>query len=106
MDILDTSAGWKRTSPRANQDREPFTSTPRKMTEEQAHHYLEKKAMDEGLTKRDVAVGIITNIIMKNIVIVVMNIIMNTVNVAMIINMNIMKNTNTIMDIRNCKWLV
>lgn len=31
----------------------------RKMTEEQAHHYLEKKAMDEGLTKREVAVGII-----------------------------------------------
>ena len=31
----------------------------RQMTEEEAHHYLEKRAMDEGLSKREVAMGII-----------------------------------------------
>jgi response regulator NasT len=31
----------------------------RQMTEEEAHYYLEKKAMDEGLSKREVAMGII-----------------------------------------------
>ena len=30
--IFETSAGWKRTGPNANHDREPLTSTPRKMT--------------------------------------------------------------------------
>ena len=30
--IFDTSAGWNRTGPNSNQDREPLTSTPRKMT--------------------------------------------------------------------------
>ena len=30
--IFETSAGWKRTGPKANQDRDPFTSTPRKIT--------------------------------------------------------------------------
>ena len=32
VDILDTSAGWKRTGPKANHEREPLTSTPRKIT--------------------------------------------------------------------------
>ena len=32
VDIFDISAGWKRTGPKANHDREPFTSIPRKMT--------------------------------------------------------------------------
>ena len=31
----------------------------RQMTEEEAHYYLEKRAMDEGLSKREVAMGII-----------------------------------------------
>ena len=31
----------------------------RQMTEEEAHYYLEKKAMDEGSTKREIAQGII-----------------------------------------------
>lgn len=31
----------------------------RQMTEEEAHYYLEKHAMDEGLTKKEVAAGII-----------------------------------------------
>ena len=31
----------------------------RQMTEEEAHYYLEKKAMDEGSTKREIALGII-----------------------------------------------
>ncbi len=31
----------------------------RRMTEEEAHYYLEKKAMDEGSTKREIASGII-----------------------------------------------
>ena len=31
----------------------------RQMTEEEAHYYLEKRAMDEGLTKKEVAAGII-----------------------------------------------
>ena len=30
--IFDTSAGWNRTGPKANHDREPLTSTPRKIT--------------------------------------------------------------------------
>ena len=31
----------------------------RQMTEEEAHYYLEKRAMDEGSTKREIARGII-----------------------------------------------
>ena len=30
--IFDISAGWNRTGPNSNQDLDPFTSTPRKMT--------------------------------------------------------------------------
>ncbi|CDC63870.1 unknown [Bacteroides sp. CAG:770] len=30
--ILDTSAGWKRTGPNVNQDLEPLTSSPKKIT--------------------------------------------------------------------------
>lgn len=32
VDILDISAGWNRTGPKANHDRDPFTSIPRNMT--------------------------------------------------------------------------
>ena len=32
VDILDISAGWNRTGPNANHDRDPLTSIPRKIT--------------------------------------------------------------------------